>query len=562
MSSRRSLDTLRLSKPEVAVLASGVTSMGMEILAGRMIAPTFGSSIYTWGSIIGVFLAALSWGYLRGGRQAASRATNPRMASIFLLSAVYLAGLIFAGDLFVRGSVGFPLPSRFASLPAIIILFGPPTYLLGFVSPYAAQLSEKEGLGEASGHVYALGTIGSIVGAFATTFFLIPEFSVEQIAFIFGVISVATALALYAPNLSRNRVAGVAVVGVLLIAATGSGALGISPAGQVVYQTQTPYQELEVVDSGDTRTLYLDGQRHSAMDKTDPTRLVFDYTRYFHISMLMTDDVDRVLFIGGGGFSGPKRFAEEYDATVDVVEIDPVVIDVAKRYFEVEESDQLNVYNMDGRQYLRETNKTYDVIVLDAYKQDKVPFQLTTQEFMALTNDRLDEDGVLVSNLISAPSGPASKFYRAEYKTISQEYPQVYSFPTVGGSVVQNIEVVATKNATRVSEETLLARAERRDVGLDLEAEVNNIASTPKTEDVPVLTDDYAPVDSLLDPMLGQRYVVQETNDTNESENTTADDAPSDDAAVDASILVAPSSSTARVEAATPARTRARAISS
>ncbi|WP_224334634.1 spermidine synthase [Haloprofundus halobius] len=520
MSTTRSLDALRLTKPELAVFVSGVASMGLEILAGRMIAPQFGSSIYTWGSIIGVFLAALSYGYHRGGKLAARQATNDRMARVFLLTAAYVAGLIFLGDLLLRATSGFPLPSRFASLPAITLLFGPPTYLLGYVSPYAAELSAKEGLGEASGHVYALGTIGSIVGAFATTYFLIPSLGVEQIALVFGLLSVGTALVLSRPGIDRDQMVASGFVVVLLVAAVGSGAAGLSVEGRVVYETQTPYQELQVVDLGDTRTLYLDGQRHSAMDKSDPDRHVFDYTRYFHLPLLMNDDVDRVLFIGGGGFTGPKHFAEEYDVTVDVAEIDPEVIDASKEYFDVEESEKLNIYNTGGRQYLQETNETYDLIVLDAYQKDKVPFELTTEEFMRLADSRLSEDGILFANVISAPTGPASKFYRAEYKTMSQVYPQVYSFPTASGSVVQNIEVVATKNESVVTEEQLLARNERRDIGIDLDSEIRNYQRTTRTGDVPVLRDDRAPVDSLLDPMVGQRYVIQQSNESGSSNET------------------------------------------
>ncbi|WP_224268399.1 spermidine synthase [Haloprofundus salinisoli] len=528
MSTSRSFDALRLSKPELAVFVSGVASMGLEILAGRMIAPQFGSSIYTWGGIIGVFLAALSYGYYRGGKLAARRATNDRMARVFLLTAAYVAGLIFLGDLLLRATSGFPLPSRFASLPAITLLFGPPTYFLGYISPYAAELSTKEGLGEASGHVYALGTIGSIVGAFATTYLLIPSLGVEQIAFVFGLLSVVTAFVLARPGIARDQTVASVLVVAVLVAAVGSGAAGLSVEGRVVYETQTPYQELQVVDLGDTRTLYLDGQRHSAMDKSDPDRHVFDYTRYFHLPLLMTDDVDRVLFIGGGGFTGPKRFAEDYDVTVDVAEIDPVVIDTAEQYFRVEESENLNIYNTGGRQFLQETNQTYDLIVLDAYQKDKVPFELTTEEFMRLADSRLSEDGILFANVISAPTGPASRFYRAEYKTMSQVFPQLYSFPTAGGGVVQNIEVVATKNESVVTEEQLLARNDRRDIGIDLDHEIRNYQRTTETDDVPVLRDDRAPVDSLLDPMVGQRYVIQQSNGSGPSNATGSLVAPGD----------------------------------
>jgi len=525
-SSLPSPGALRLSRPEGAVFVSGFTSMGLEILAGRMIAPQFGSSIYTWGSIIGVFLAALSYGYWRGGKKA-RLATNARMARVFLLTAVYVALLLFAGDLLLRSMAGFPLPSRFASLPVITLLFGPPTYLLGYVSPYAAELSTKEGLGEASGHVYALGTVGSIVGAFGTTFFLVPEFGIDAIALIFGLLSVVTALAIGWPDpeFDRRQVVAVGVVTLLLLAAVAGPAVGVTLEGRTVYETQTPYQQLRVSDLGDTRTLYLDGQRHSAMDLDDPYRHVFDYTRYFHLPFLLADepdDIDRVLFVGGGGFSGPKRFVHEYpNVTVDVVEIDLEVIRVAKEYFTVEESERLNIYRADGREFLRETDREYDLIVLDAYRKDKVPFEMTTLEFFSLAESRLSEDGMLFANLISAPSGAASQFYRAEYRTMDRVLPQVYTFPTVDANVVQNVEVVATKDLNRLSERELLARNEARDIGIDLASEVRYYREPPRTENVPVLRDDRAPVDSLLDPMVGQRYVVSETDENRTATVTT-----------------------------------------
>jgi spermidine synthase len=502
-----------VTAPELAVFVSGVASMGLEILAGRIVAPQFGSSIYTWGSIIGVFLAALSLGYHYGGKRAARRASVDRLSWILLGTAAYIALLIFANDLLLAAGSAFPLPSRFASLPAVTILFGPPTYLLGFISPYAAELSDTDGIGEASGRVYALGTIGSIVGVFGTTFGLIPVFSIETVGFLFGVLLVVTAIWITLPSMDSESIFAIAGVTILLVAAVGSGAVGVSTGGQIVHQTQTPYQELEVADLGGTRTLYLDGQRHSAMDLRDPDRHVFTYTRYFHMPFLFAEDpdeIDRVLFVGGGGFTGPKRFVSEYDATVDVVEIDPDVIEVAEEYFAVEESEQLNIYNDDGRRFLRETNNTYDVIVLDAYKKDKVPFQLTTVEFMRLANDRLSADGILFANLISAPSGPASEFYRAEYRTMEQVFPQVYGFPTAGPGVVQNIEVIATKNSRVITQSELQTRNEKRDIGINLDSEIKNYRRDEPTDDVPTLRDDYAPVDSLLDPMVGQRYVIEQ----------------------------------------------------
>ena len=505
----------RVTKPELAVFVSGVASMGLEILAVRIVAPQFGSNIYVIGGIITVVLAALSLGYWRGGKRAAGYASNDRLIWILLFTALYVAFLIFARDLVLSWTSTMPLPSRYASLPAITLLFAPPTYLLGFISPYAAELSHKSGVGEASGHVYALGTIGSILGAGATTFFLIPVMGIDGIGLLFGILLVGTALVIAAPQFPRGPVAATVLVTLVLFAAVGSGSMGYSVHGEIVYETQTPYQQLEVIDSGDTRTMYLDGARHSAKDLEDPDRHVFAYTRYFHAPYLFVDnpdEIDRVLFIGGGGYTGPQAFEDRHDVTVDVVEIDPAVEATAKEYFGLEASDSLNLYTGDGRQFLAETDETYDVIVVDAYKQDKVPFELTTVEFMELTGDRLSDDGVLVANVISAPNGPASEFYRSQYKTINEVYPQVYGFPTSDSTAVQNIQVIATIDDKRVSQADLYERNAERDIGIDLEEELATYRADVDTSGVPVLEDDNAPVDSLLDPMVGQRYVVEETD--------------------------------------------------
>jgi spermidine synthase len=517
-----SVSTTDFSRAELAVFVSGVASMGLEILAGLIVAPEFGSSIYTWGSIIGVFLTALSAGYYLGGKRARREASYPKLAAILVQSALYVGVIVVAGDLLLAAGDVLPLGARFAAIVPVTLLFGPPTFLLGFISPYAAELSVEGSTGEASGRVYAVGTIGSIVGTFATTFVLVPTFAVPTIELMFGGLMLLSALLVSREFVSANafRVGGVAV---LLVTATVLASVGVSltPAalgGEVVYQTNTPYQQLEVRDSGDTRTLYLDGQPHSAMYRDDPDRYVFDYTRYFHLPYLFADDpdqIDRVLFVGGGGFSGPKRFVQEYDATVDVVEIDPEVVRVAREYFGVEASEQLNVHVGDGRQFIQETDHEYDLIVMDAYKKDQVPFHLTTREFFELTESKLSDDGILFANVISAPSGPGSQFLRAEVNTLQTVYPQVYTFPTSPSNFVQNVEVVATKNGTRISEATLQARNERRDIGIDLASEISNYRTDVPTEDVPVLTDDRAPVDDLLDPMLGRRYVIERTNDGN-----------------------------------------------
>ncbi len=501
---------------EAAVLISGVSSMGIEILAGRLLAPTFGSSVFVWGSVIGVFLAALALGYWVAGRRAATNASRGALSVALVGAAAVILIVMLSADGLIRASEALPIPTRFAPLVPVTLLFGPPTLLLGFVSPYAAELVDARSIGDASGRVYALGTGGSILGAFGTTFLLIPAFGVLWIGLFYALLTALAGLLVAPRSAIGPQVGALAVVAALLLAGIVGGLGPVSGGGGTVYETETAYQQLRVGDSGDVRTLYLDGVRHSAMFLDDPGRYVFEYTRYFHLPFLFRGDIDRVLFVGGGGFSGPKRFLREYPGvTVDVVEIDPEVVRVAREYFDVPRTDRLNVHVEDGRVFLDRTNATYDVVVLDAYRADRVPYHLTTAEFMDLVRGRLDAEGVLVANVISAREGSASAFYRAQYRTMNEVFPQVYSFPTSESRALQNIMLVGTKNGTLVSEPELRSRNDARDIGIDLLDAVTHYRATVDVGDVPVLTDDHAPVDSLLAEQLGERYVIQRTKGAN-----------------------------------------------
>ncbi len=498
------------------MFASGVVGMGLQLLAGRLLAPTFGSSVYTWGSVIGVSMVALSAGYAFGGRRADTGATPGRVAALLAYASVWVAGLAVVDGRILAAIAGSPLPTRARPVVAVAVLFGPPTLALGAVSPYAAELAAGRrnptaagGHGSAAGRVYALGTAGSILGAFGTTFVLVPTLGTVGVAVALGALLLVAAGGVV-PGADVRGWTRVMAAGFVLVAATGVGVYG--GGASVVYETSTPYQELEVVDRDGVRTLSLDGAPHSATYVDDRSGYVFAYPRYFHLSMLLAEDVDRVLFVGGGGFSGPKRFLAEYpNVTVDVVELDPAVVEAARRYFGVNESHpRLNVHVRDGREFLESTNRTYDVIVLDAYRKDRVPFHLTTVEFMDLAESRLDEDGTLVANVISAPAGSGSEFFRAEYKTMREAFPRVYAFPTTRSNALQNVELVATKRDERVTEAEFRELDRRRDVGLDLSTEIGQYRGPGdvNTTGVPVLRDDHAPVDALVDAQVGREYVV------------------------------------------------------
>jgi spermidine synthase len=282
--------------------------------------------------------------------------------------------------------------------------------------------------------------------------------------------------------------------------------------GTIIFRKDTPYSTLTVVDDSErgVRTLYLNSQSHSAMYLNGSNSAVFRYTDYFNLAFLFNYKVNKVLFIGGGGFSGPKQFLEYYpDVVVDVVEVDPVVVNVAKEYFEVFEDPRLNVFVEDGRRFLGSAG-VYDVIILDAYSKTYVPFHLMTLEFFDELDAHLSPDGVIVSNLISSLIGDTSELLMAEYKTVVEVFPQAYLFRTRSNSLsmVQNIILIATKNPIRDSGSELLEKAAafpERSAHMTKYTQTF-FESIVLPNEALILTDDYAPATALLNPVTNAPY--------------------------------------------------------
>ena len=401
-----------------------------------------------------------------------------------------------------------------------------PTFLLGIVSPYGVKLatSTLSRLGNIAGSFYALSTIGSILGTFLTVFVLIPSFEIRYIIFALGSILLIFSSFI---GLKRFPKALAIFTVVLLFLPISSLIAGAVPhSGTLVYEKETLYSHLDVTDSGNTRTLYLNGLPHSAMYKDDPSDLVFTYTKYFHLGLVFNNDVKNILFVGGGGFSGPKNFLATYpDVRIDVVEIDPDVIDVAKKYFSLNsDNPRLRIFNEDARSFISKTDQKYDLIVLDAFSKSYVPFHLMTLEYFEILDDKLTPNGIIVSNLIGTLSGDTSDLLRAVYKTMSQVFLSLYVFTTRDVDLqVQNIMLVAGKTPVQYNKAQLAAMLEKDPVNtLDNNNGRTNIDFAKhivdneemRTAEVPILTDQYAPVEQLLNPITGRSYTVDEQIDT------------------------------------------------
>jgi len=508
------------------VFASGAAIMALEILGSRILAPYFGSTLFVWGSLIGVVLISLSVGYFLGGKLADKKPDFNILAWMLFVSGIFiffvptLASIILGFDFITNNA-------KYGPLIVTFVLFFIPTVLLAMVSPFAIKLKVKsvDKLGNIAGNLYFVATVGSIVGTFLTVFFLIPNFGVRSI-----ILSLSAVLVLisFFWLKRKSEAVGILIIVLFLVPTT------LVPANYIfnsvlngvnyetIYETDSLYFHIIVADDSNTlhnshqRVLFLNNLPQSSMYLNDTSESSFPYTYYFHMGFLFNPEIKDVLFIGGGGFSAPKKFLEDYeDVNIDVVEIDPEVVEVAKEYFYVEENERLNIVIGDGRQFLLKTEKKYDLIVLDAYSSSYVPFHLMTLEFFNLINDHLKENGVVMSNLITSLNGELSNLYRSEYKTIAQIFPNIHVVPTRKNNppiYIQNVVVIGTKSKDEFSTERLLEIASGNNkVKIDLSEFINNLLDKEiKTNDVPILTDDYAPVNNLLNPVIGVPYVIEE----------------------------------------------------
>lgn len=503
------VDLMMFSRERIVgffVFISGAVVMGVEITASRLLAPYFGDTVYVWGSLIAVIMTALAIGYRRGGRKADEYATFIGLSNLVLIAGVFIILIPLSAPFVLEMSGQLGLPSIYEPILPSLVLLTIPTMYLGMVSPYALRLSARE-LGEVggvAGNLSSLNTIGSIVGTFMTVFLLVPNFGTRAILTSMGVLLIGVS------GLRRgwSYLLGILLLFVILIVPSNI-IVGkfVVLGGSNVFRSETPYSSLLVVDDrlSGVRTLYLNNMPHSAMYINCSSSAVYEYTDYFNLAFGYYPNISRVLFIGGGGFSGPKQFLASYpDVMVDVVEIDPVVVDVAYEYFMVPDDERLNVFVMDGRRFL-ENSGVYDLIVLDAYSKTYVPFHLLTSEFVDVLVDHLSPNGVVVSNVIGSLMGDTSRLSWSIAATMEQEFPFIDFYLTrdVSGSVVQNLCLVASKR--NASQASLIDNLE--EVGLERCIEyLDNEWMGDAYGEAIVLSDDYAPVEDMLNPVTLTSY--------------------------------------------------------
>lgn len=501
------------------VFGSGAVLMALEIVGSRVVAPQFGSSIFVWGSLISVFLGGLSVGYYVGGRLADRWPSYRVLASLFLPPALWILLLPLAAEPVGEAVLATDLGADWGALVSTTVLFLFPSTWLGLISPFAIRLAARSvaTVGNTAGLLYAVSTAGSIAGTLGTAFFLIPAFGTRAILYGLGVsllvlAGLAGLLVVAETGLAARTRAGrkAAAAGLALVAAGAFAPFEAEARERILFEKDSAYHRIIIYEDGESRILRFNQSRQSGMYLKDPDRLRFLYTEYASLPLVLKPDAKAVAFIGLGGGSLPRRYRKDYPSLrIDVAEIDPEVVTVAKRFFGFGEDERMQVAAEDGRVFLtRKRDARYDYVFVDAYYSDAIPFHMTTVEFLGLVRRRLSPDGVVAWNIIGALNGPHSRLFRSVYKTFQASFPQVYVFPVGGASAFEggalgNLIVVGSPSMARLSRDAFVERARALEASGAVKGEVARHAAalytgTVPTDDVPVLTDDYAPVDSLL----------------------------------------------------------------
>ena len=507
------------------IFFTGAAVLIFEVAAVRALSPYFGSSIYVVSSVLTIILAALSLGYYFGGRLADKL---PQVGVLYMV--IGTSGLIM-NVLFYFSQHIFPIAGSLFSItfgPLVLsaIFFLVPAFLLGIDSPFVIKLltteDDHEHNGAIVGSTFFWSTVGSIVGSLISGFLLIPVLGL-QLTFVgtATLLSLLSMSALFIVRLHTDEeiplkhmqfVTATAVLSTLMaVVILNSSYLETKP-GKLLYETDGYYSNIQIRERTDEnentiRTLYRETNSASSI-MTGTTTFVYRYSEYARSYRYLQEETDSFLLIGGGAYTLPRTLLEEdSDLTMDVVEIEPSLYDLAVEYFELPESPRLTNHPVDGRIFLNTTDKKYDVIFADAFQSGHfIPPHLITKEFFENVAQHLNDDGVFIANVIGVTGQEDQSLTGSLIKTIQSVFPalSMYSAQPYEDSM-QNLMIVAKADGSPVElpedfiidfKDGTYVPAEERRRSLDLLHLDNQV----------VFTDNLAPIEPLLAKQLIEYY--------------------------------------------------------
>lgn len=485
---------------------AGMSVMAVELGASRLLAPYFSSSQIVWTIIIGTIMIAMALGNIYGGRSADKNPNPDKLYGRIIIAAIWIAAIPVVGKYIILGISGlliFTVNSNFlviAGFAACMVIFVFPLFLLGTVTPSLVKFTvdNLDDNGRLVGNLNASNTIGSIIGTFVPTFISIPAVGTSVTFLIFAGILLALSVTYFVSSKVSPRQVKKMPVGIvifLLCCGLGHNKSFAFWQKNLTYEGESIYNYLQVYEDDSQVVLstnVLFGVQSVYKKEKGLTGMYYDYAMAAPYMAGVNEKSNMKVLILGNGTGTYATQCRRYfhDMTISGVEIDQKITDLAIEYFEFPEDIQITTY--DGRAYLNAVKDKYDVIMVDAYQDITIPFQMSSVEFFTLVKEHLTDDGVMVVNMNMRGDGEGNiNQYLAD--TISKVFSEVYTVDVKGST---NMELFAS------NESGMMERFHKNSAGesqKDLAAMMETVADNLRQYNPEnyIMTDDKAPVELL-----------------------------------------------------------------
>jgi predicted membrane-bound spermidine synthase len=474
----------RIGLYEAIAFITGFILMAYELAASRILAPTIGTSIYVWTSVIGVMIAALAFGYAAGGWAADRRGRKQDIIILLIGAAMGIALTCLLADAALATITMTMKDPRLQGVVAAAVLFAPASFALGMISPYLAKLRIRslDTTGRSVAGLSALNSIGGITGTFLTGFVFFNYIGSRETLILLAILLLACSWMVMARHHVRDR-AIVCLVACGVLAAQ----MTIPAQANVIADIDTPTSHYKIMNTlHDGRALRIltmgPGGYQSGVYTTGKKDLAFAYTRKLAEVVHTAPQHNRILILGGGAFTLPEYLSRQYpSAHIDVVEIDPQLPAIAQQYFRYESQSNVTVIHQDARTFLRTTTARYDVALIDVYNDTSVPFSLTTREYADSLKNVMQPQGIVAANMIGAVSGSCLPLIASLNQTYLHAFPHgvMYHLGLFGSNLKANMVGVYSGASLGWTNQ--------------ISGQQLNIAPASQS-----LTDDFAPVEKLI----------------------------------------------------------------
>ena len=479
-------------KLEIIVFLSGAIGMGLELIAARVLSPYVGSSNVVWTSIIGIILVSMSLGYWLGGKKADKEASGNVLSRLLLGSALFTSIIPLLETIVVKEFAGIVSNLIVAAILCAIIVFSIPSFILAMISPFAVKMKsmQETEIGSLSGRISSLSTIGSITGTFLMGFVLIPNIGVTNINIGITILLVVMSI-LARDDINKKYILSTISLVVVMIILMFIGKWVFKLANpEILVDTDSQYSRIWVKQVNTAKTTYKTLQVDTGLESyidTETGEMGAMYLRYYDLFEYLNKDAKSTLMIGGAAYTYPIHYLQKYeDKTIDVVEIDEKMTQIAEEQFGLNAKDErLKIYTQDGRSYLNYSENKYDTILIDAFKGLNAPFELTTYEALVHAKNMLNDNGIVLTNIISSLEGEDTDFIEYEYATYKAVFDDVKIFQVQDRDYTesQNLILVGIKGNPQINEDKY------EEYKNYLNMEITNFKT-----DKNIVTDDFAPI--------------------------------------------------------------------